>query len=280
MMCFPHATGRRLPRAAAPLLGVALLLLAGRGFGDQIPVGSDPPPPRPQALPPTTQPTIQPTTLPALSDADLALLKHLEAGSWRDRRAAEDQLKKLDDSVATGAQADLELRAMLAQTTSPEARAHLSAALSTLAENRLVGPSLITMHFTDAPAPKVFHELFRQARWPLHNAPDDPLETDTSTLLTINVDHQPFWNVFPALANQSGYGLGMPNGVDLAFMRQGPMPNGPSDVQGPFLAIATQLTYMHSVALSNNQFRNNLSFSLEMMIFPEPKIVLLRLADR
>jgi hypothetical protein len=276
MMSFSSAIGRPKALAAVFFVGLAFFLWAAPCFGQEVEFGDVPPPPRPRPLSPTTLPAI-PTTLPALSDSDLVLLKKLESGSWRDRRVAEEQLKNLDDSVTGDNQAELTLRAMLAQTKSPEAHARLSAALSALAENRLIGPSLITLHLTDAPSAKVYAELFRQARWPLRTSPDDMLDRDSS-ILTVDADRRPFWEVFAKLADQGGLALQMYNGQDVALMRGAPMPNGPSDVEGAFMTVATQMTYMHTVALSTNQFRDNLAFSLELMLYAEPKIDVLKLS--
>ena len=118
--------------------------------------------------------------------------------------------------------------------------------------------------------------MFRQARWANHVSADD-FKNDTNKL-TIDADHQPFWKVFPPLADQCGYGLGMVTATEPGLVRQGPMPDGPSDIEGAFMTVATQLSYMHSVALSTNQFRDNLSFALEVTIYAEPKIQLLQLS--
>jgi hypothetical protein len=254
MKCCPSAIGR-LQAQAAVSVGLAILLHGIACFGQ----------------------ATQPATAPALSPAELSLMKKLETGNWRDRRAAEDQLQNLDDSVTANDQAESTLRSMLARTTSPEAAARLSAALSALPESRAVGPSLITLHMTDAPIAKVYQELFRQARWPMKTSPDDLLDHDTSTV-TVNVDHQPFWQVFPKLSEQTGLTLGLYNGQGVALVRQTPLPNGPTDVQGAFMTVAMQLTYMHSIALATNQYHDNASCAMEVQLFAEPKIEMLRIS--
>jgi hypothetical protein len=200
-----------------------------------------------------------PAVIPILGPDDLGLLHRLEAGTWHDRKSAEAEL------AARGADQEPLVRAMLAQTASPEAQARLTAILDQLNLQVQIGPSLITMRLKNAPAKEVFAELFRQAHAPL--GPSTPPNLlDTLGPLSVDADHQPFWTVMQQLEKTTSVRpLRAPDGrCGLAHMA--PIPSGPQVLSDQFLVVlwGVQRAKLPTNAPgANRTIQFNLSFCIE-----------------
>lgn len=211
------------------------------------------------AAPPATQPA----TAPALSPEDRAILHQLETGSWRERKLAEAEL-------AGGGSAELPtLRAMLAQTTNPEARARIGAVLDQLNEQALVGPSLITLHLKDAPAASVYAELFQQAHGVFETMPAHLL--DAIKPVTLDVDRQPFWTVMQQLQKQTGIGLQRTQDGRCVLVGNAPIASGPQVITDQFLVVLSRVQRIIPSPAGPRTFQADLTFYLE----PKSRIMLM-----
>ncbi|MDB5298931.1 MAG: hypothetical protein JWO87_594, partial [Phycisphaerales bacterium] len=81
------------------------------------------------------------------------LLKRLSSDAWQQRQRAQDELVRMGDEARPV------VKDLLARTTDTEVRTRLEAAVAQIDENRISGPSFITMHFKDADPREVFAEL-------------------------------------------------------------------------------------------------------------------------
>jgi hypothetical protein len=135
---------------------------------------------------------------PTLSMDQDALLHRLEQPDGPDRHAAEDQLDKLADDPAN----EPVLEAMFANTENIYAKDRLDLAMDRVPARQFLAPTLITLHFKNAPVKDVYAELFRQAQAPKDLLPDK-LPSKAATV-SIDVDKQPFWAVMQQLQEQTG----------------------------------------------------------------------------
>jgi hypothetical protein len=198
--------------------------------------------------------------MPVLTSADLTLLHTLETGSWHDRKAAEAEL------TARGEGSEPLVRAMLAQTTKPEARTRLNVVLAFWAEEKLLGPSLITMHVKNAPARSAYVELFRQAGATFTVSPENLF--DTVGPVSVDADRQPFWVVMQQLEHLTNVGFErLPDGT-CQLVRGDVIVPGPQVIDGQFLivaALAERCTLPPFVPGAGKIFLINLK------IYPEPR---------
>lgn len=205
-------------------------------------------------------PATAPATMPALNPADLALLHRLERGSWHDRSATEAELASRGFEQAPVA------RAMLAQTTSPEAQVRLDAVLAQWAQEKLLGPSLITLHLKHASAKQAYTQLFRQADAPFVIEPANLFEHVPP--VTVDVDRQPFWAVFEQLQHQTT--IGFDRGVDgmSRLMRGDLIVPGPQAIDGQFLIVVCAVQEQPPPAAPPGEGK---VIQLQLIIYPEPK---------
>jgi hypothetical protein len=228
-------------RSAALLLGLALAPMIA-------------------AAVPETAPATAPATQPTLTPQDLALLGRLEAGSWRQRQAAQQEL------ASRGFEGTLVINAMLAQTKSIEAKARLTAVLKQMDDARRLGTSRITLHFKDAPASTVYAALFAQAWAPLKPYPGNLL--DSLPPLSVDADHEPFWTVMQRLGKTTQLGLDRPVGA-YVVCRGGTVVAGPQVISGGFLVV---LSGVRPFIMGNNAGGVGKCFWLDLSVYPEPKM--------
>ncbi|HEX4124863.1 MAG TPA: hypothetical protein VHY37_09085 [Tepidisphaeraceae bacterium] len=208
---------------------------------------------------PTAAQATAPSTQSALSSEEQNLLHHLETGTWRQRQ---DAVKEL---INRGAWEIPAVTRMLAITKSPDAKARLQALLRRLIHDRALGPSLITMHFKNAPAKAVYAELFRQAWAPLLTTPDNLLDDPALPRITIDVAHKPFWLVMQRLESTTGLGLAsQPDGYRLR--RGARIARGPVAISGPLLVVLADIR----PALIDGQ-----GYWFDFSVYAEPKVHLL-----
>jgi hypothetical protein len=222
---------------------------------------------------PTTQPAAaRPDTRPAAAIVSLGdpkeLLAHLCDPDWHVRRKAQDTL------VRGGTDAKPFIFSLIEKATDDEARKNAQAALGEIDENRLIGPSYLTLHFKNAPAAEVFDEISRQCYAPLLTVPDNLFQQEAFAKVTVDADRQPFWAVVPRICKQLGVDFRHYQG-GMRLMRSGGMQvDGISRVQGAFLIVATQISYTRTRAFAGHGEQNQ--FGMQISVYPEPKLNVLR----
>ena len=211
-------------------------------------------------------PATQPSPA-ALSAADAGLLAQLEARDWRDRQAAERALLRRADRGDLG-QFEKKIQSMFTDATMPESRIRLSEVLDHIVEDRLRLPTLITMHMTDVPARQVYQELFRQMGLPQYVRRLQSIEFGT-TQLTVNVDHQPYWEVLQPLIEKTDIGLF--DGPDRApcLMRRGDLGTAPKATSGPFLFVPRE--FNEEADTSGNKNQAGQAYAMMIHVFGEPR---------
>ena len=211
----------------------------------------------------------QPASQPAEAFPDpRQFLTELGSSDWRQRRRAREQLVRL------GEQAKPFIQRLIEMAPTEEARSTAAAALSQIDENRVLGPSYITLHVKNALPAEVFAEISRQCFTPIPTMQDNLWDQGGYPRLTLDVDHKPFWEVVPGICQHFGVSLS-PDQHGLRLMRGGFALQGISHIEGPFLITATQVTYSRTRMLGPGQ-REHSNFGLNMSIYPEPKITVVR----
>jgi hypothetical protein len=219
---------------------------------------------------PTTAPalpTTAPATEPAFPPAVALLIGSLSGPDQKQRRHAQEQL------IQIGEPARPALMQLARQSTDLDAATRAQAALAQIDENRVSGPSFVTLHVHNAEARSVITDLFHQAFATPRVFPDDLWDEGVMPRVTIDADHQPFWTVMQSISDQTGLFL-QPYAEGMRLMRNG-MRSGISTVVGPFLISATQITRMQSIQLGRNPNQQS-EFSIQMMVWPEPKLVVIQ----
>jgi hypothetical protein len=196
------------------------------------------------------------------------ILEELGSPDWRRRRAARERLVRL------GEEGKPFIRQLIAAATSEEARSTAAAALSQIDENRVLGPSYITLHVKNAQPADVFAEISRQSFAPIPTAQDNMWDQGGYPRLTMDVDRKPFWEVVPIVCQHFGVDL-RPDQHGLRLSRGGLQMQGLSHIEGPFLIIANQISYSRTRILGPGQ-REHSNFGINMSIYPEPKITVIR----
>jgi hypothetical protein len=219
------------------------------------------------ATQPATQPApaTQPTTLPATRPDPDALLARLSNDAWQQRQRAQDELVRMGEAARPL------VKELFARTADVEVRTRLEAALAQIDEDRVSGPSYITLHFKDADPKAVFAELSRQCYTELKTFPENLFDLPGGNTVTLDIDHQPFWTAMKEVADKTGidlqqYGEGM-RLVRGAFR----MKSAFSAVRGPFLVVATQVDYSQTVMLANGGGAMS-NFSVNLIAYSEPKL--------
>lgn len=234
-----------------------------------------------QTTRPASQPTTGPTTVPATEPATAPaamnfppadeVLKQLASDDRRERRKAQDLL------VHGGEDGRPFVLELIRQATTPEARKNAEAALAQIDQNRLVGPSYITLHVKDAAPRDVFAELSKQCHAPLLTYPDNLWDQGPWQKLTLDVDRQPFWEVMPQICQKIGVDF-RPFQFGMRLMRTGGMQmQGMLQIQGPFLIVANQITRTQTRHLGGANVAQS-QFGLNLTVYAEPKITVLRTA--
>lgn len=254
-----------LPRGATRVLTAAAL----GGVAFLAPSG---PRPAPAAPPAETAPPTRPADGPRPGD----LLRDLSSDDWRMRQRAERELVGMGD--AAGPLIDELLRT----AGGAEARARLEGARARIAENRVAGPSMVTLRLTDASPAELFAELSRQARAELKLYPSNLFEHGRWPRVSIDVKGKPFWEVMRELGPRLGVRVGGHTG-ELRLMSAGGGAGPAGDflaspfahVSGPVLFVPGQLTRTQVVDLTGPPAHSG-AFQLSMTAVAEPKLVVLQ----
>ena len=213
-----------------------------------------------EASPASTQPATTSsatTTQPAAPAIDRqAILKQLASTDWHQRKAAIETL------VALGEPGKPFIEELVQSAADAEARNNAQAALAQIDDNRLTGPSYITLHLKNATAAKAMALLAPQTFTTLPTMPENLWQQGGFGTVNIDVDHVPFWEVAPKICAQLGVNF-QPNQNTVRIMRGGGQIQGISHVEGPFLVVANQLTYSRTRMLGvgnrdQSRLRNDL----------------------
>ena len=217
-----------------------------------------------------TQPSVgaSPTTMPGFPSADQAIVR-LASPDWRERRKARDDLVRLGEAGKPF------IEELIRRAPAEEARKNAQAALVEIDQNRLLGPSYVTLHVKDASAREVFAELSKQCFAPLLTMPENLWDQGGFPKLTLNIDHKAFWEAVPPICQQLGVDF-RPYNTGMRIMRSGGMQvQGMARVDGPFLIVANQLSYSRTRTFGQVQGEQT-QFGMNLSVFPEPKITVLR----
>jgi len=197
------------------------------------------------------------------------LISQFSDDAWAIRQQAHDEV------ISFGPDAVPCLESALKAFRDEEVRSRAEAALRIIAENKLAGPSLITMRFKEATAKEVFDEVARQAFTEFRTVPAQLWELREWPRVTIDVDRKPFWAVMRELAEKTGVG---PSPGDSSDRRMTLSHGLGSNVfgsysvhSGPFLIAAQTLHHSTSVNLAQGGPVCH-DFSINLTAYSEPKI--------
>ena len=213
------------------------------------------------------QPT-QPAPAPALDAID-ALITQLGDPDWHRREAAQERL------VLMGREAQPNLERASNESPDPEIRERAAAALATIAANAETGPSIITIRGEDIPLREVFKQLSEQAGVALETYPPDVLEQQRNAKVSLDIDHQPFWEAMRQITEKTGYALQQWDNTGVKLMQGGPQTEGVSVVSGAYVVSAVRVSRSRSVELGGAQNAYE-DFNVQLTARAEPKLRLLR----
>ena len=151
--------------------------------------------PSTQAAAPTTRPATQAVVVTTRPSAE-SFLPRLASDVWQDRQHAADEL------VRMGEDARPIIKELLSRPIADiDVRTRLETVRSLIDDNRILGPSYITIHLKDADPKVVFEELSRQCYTDLKPFPENLFDQKDLPKVSIDIDRQPFWT---AMAQLSG----------------------------------------------------------------------------
>jgi len=126
------------------------------------------------------------------------LIDRLGSDDFATREAAQKALEDLGDAV------DPQLRGLLAGQIGDEARARINGVLHAIEEKILLGPSVITMDYKNAPVQTILDDFARQARADLGVHRSRIVEYVRDHRASIHIDHASFWDALNAIAAATG----------------------------------------------------------------------------
>jgi hypothetical protein len=178
----------------------------------------------------------------------------LTSDDWKTRQKAMEKL------VGLGEDALPVLQKLQNSSPDHEIRTRAAAAIAQILENRLVGPSPITLDLNNVPAEQVFAELGRQA----HAALRAPKSLGP---LSLKVDHRPFWEVVEGLCLQHNLEM---NGTEFA-QNGNDWLQKPTVLAGPLLIRADRLTRQATAHLRPPGEVDE-EFNISLTVYAEPKL--------
>lgn len=196
---------------------------------------------------------------PAALTAD-EVLRQLSTGDWRQRQ---ETLRRL---VELGPEAEPVLRELAGRDLDHEARKNIELAARRIAEDRLLGPSLITIHAADARPGEVFASIATQCGGPLPTWPEKLWDEANWPKLTLDFDRKPFWEVMADLGKRLGVDYFTSDPQEVRVARDSGHTPGGTCVSGAFLVTVDAMT-----------FRNGMN--IEVSVYGEPKVTITRAAS-
>ena len=217
----------------------------------------------PTAVDPAAEPCCDPpASQPARSAASVdRWAAGLCAADWRLRRRAMDELIQLGDDAGP------RIQDLLQRDLDREGLKNLQVVRRQIEDNRILGPSLITLHLKDATPRQVVAELSRQCAGALPTEPEDLWwkEADAPRL-TLDYDRRPFWEVVRDLAPRLCIDYLSTDPNEILIRRASTRAQQVTSTTGAFLFTANVIS-----------FRNRMN--VELAVYGEPKIVILRSLD-
>jgi hypothetical protein len=244
-------------------IGVAAIIAAaGMALcGSATPAQTTSPSTAPSAVLPTSRPTTQVS----------ALIDDLTSDSYDTRQAATKKLVEMGESV------EPQLHEALKGDLTDEARARITAALRGIQERRDFGPSVITLHYHDAPLATVLNDFATQARADLGLRRPEIAGVIGNRRASIDLDHVNFWTALDTIGQISSLRPQPYNGETrmLLGMNGGGMmmSSDKSVISGPFIVVPQSSS--RSVTYYNGGGQHNSTLSLQLMAMAEPKLHIL-----
>jgi hypothetical protein len=201
----------------------------------------------------STQPA---TPLPSIPSAD-ELLKQLSTPDWKQRQETIHRI------VAFGTAVDPLLRDLLSRDLDREARKNIEFITDRIREDRVLGPSMITLHVRNAAPSDVFASISKQCAGTIPTWPDKLWEQGTWAKLTLDYNARPFWEVMQELSRRMELDCVSVEPQEIRVARDSGHAAGATCIAGAFLLTADALT-----------FRNGMN--VELSVYGEPKLSVIR----
>ncbi|HSZ58309.1 MAG TPA: hypothetical protein VK797_21770 [Tepidisphaeraceae bacterium] len=192
--------------------------------------------------------------------SDDALLQALSGPDWHQRREAIHQL------IEIGPGGEARVRELLRRDLDREQRKNVEVAQQLIVDNRLFGASSITLHVSGAAAAEVMADISRQCSAPLPASPADLWKQDRWPKLTLDYDHKPFWDVMDELGRQMSFDYLSSESQEVRMTPGASRRDESMSQSGAFLFTASAYAARRGM-------------SVDLSVFAEPKVVVLRLID-
>ena len=217
----------------------------------------------------TSAPATAPVPTPVTAEIE-SLVAKFSSDIGAERQRAQDRLVEL------GLQFDPvipRLQELVRQTHDEEAAARALAALSLIAEERHLGPTRITLHLHDCPAPEAFHELARLLQQEIIPDPPELWQNKPSPKVTIDVDSTPFWDVMRQICRQAGVEPDFSDNGRLKVIEsvEGKWAAVPATAVGPILVRAERITQTRTVEFAR-PLATDFSCVMSLNVLTEPKM--------
>jgi hypothetical protein len=184
-------------------------------------------------------------------------LKRLSIVDWRERHATIEQI------VSLGSQAEPLVRDMLHHHLDEETRKDIQLVARRLAESRVLGASLITLHAKGGSAKDIFAELARQCSATVPTWPDGLWDQGHWPTIDFDCDRRPFWEVIRDLSKKLDVQYLSNDPHEFRISRDAGHPTAATSIDGAFL-----------IGLNPIVFRNALV--MDLSVYGEPKTVVIR----
>ena len=218
-----------------------------------------------QSTAPSTEPSaVLPASRPTTRVS--SLIDDLTSDSYDTRQTATKKLVEMGEGV------EPQLHEALKGDLSDEARARITAALRGIQEHRDFGPSVITMHYKDAPLATVLNDFATQAGADLGVRRPEIAGFIGNRRVSVDLDHVNFWTALDTIGQISNLRPQPYNGETRMMLGMNggmPMSSDKSVVSGPFIFVAQSST--RAVSYYNGGL-NNSTLSLQLMAMAEPKL--------
>ena len=217
-----------------------------------------------------------PPSTQATSPEVTQLIKQLGSEQAADRDAAQKQL------VEAGSTAIPALKKAADDSDDPEVRSRASAAISQLKDQDINGPSLITLHLTNAPGQDVLNAIGAQSHTQFTGFQPNPRHGAAGTLATINVDRKPFWEVLSDVCTQLNVCplVDSParNAMQLFPANRSWIAESPHQIVGPFWISIASVYRTRAIDLIGPQAIDD-DFTVRLIVYPEPKLTITQMSE-
>lgn len=214
-----------------------------------------------------------PSTSASLPELE-PLIEKLADPDWKVRSAAQDAIVAFGDDAVP--------RLQQLQSTSPDAEVRIAAEnmLARIAESRLTGATLITLHLKDVEPNQAFEALEAQIKAELRIWPEGLWQHHKPGRVTIDATRRPFWDVLKELCEKTLVTPREMGSSEPLTLMQGSDDHmyGPRAISGAFMVVANSATESRALRYGRPiepQRHNNTSLMLMITCFAEPKLRIL-----